>query len=277
MYIYHIHSKITVLGIILPKFLDANTLFSALDPNRSGFIAIHTLHALVNLYFLKLDCTTCEIANALLRAATWEILNCRVHLDQSIRSTLSTANKANNAVQIAAKRHLEENAAEMQEKELKVKLEANNTRMKAHLRKRVEAELMVSLSQDTEDGKAGVDVDDDDFNYGQHAEREAAALRGAFLPPGILNACLRTICTSPETEKQYSLSLFIMIKKGQAENIWNANFFRDHRGYTREDVSEGFAVDYLNDNGVFLKEELLKMHAKINAHTRMGMSSQRKK
>lgn len=267
-----------MLGIILPNFLDANTLFSSLDPNRSGFIAIHQLHALVSLYYLKLDCATWEIVAALVHAATWEILNCRVHVNPSIRSTLSTASKASNAAQLAAKKHLEANAAKMKEKEMKVKLEANNTRMKEHLRKRVEAELIVSLSADKveNEGSAGGDLnieDDSHYDYALHAQREKEAIRGAFLPPGILNACIRIICTSPEAEKKCSLSLFIMIKKAQAENIWDEHFLRDNRGYTREDVSVGFASDYLNDNedeGEFLKEELLRMHAKINAHTRIG-------
>jgi hypothetical protein len=63
-----------------------------------------------------------------------------------------------------------------------------------------------------------------------------------------------------------------MIKKAQAENIWDEDFLKKNKGYTREDVSVGFAMDYLTDNedeSVFLKEELVKIHAKINAHAVM--------
>jgi hypothetical protein len=257
-------SFVEVLTVILPKFLEANTLFSVLDPNRSGYISIHVLHALVSLYALPLHCQAWQIVEACVRAATWEVLNCRLHQNPSLKSTLSTANKAKNAAQIAAQQHLEENAAEMQQRELNVKLNANNDRLKDHLKKKVTEDLLSNMRLNEQE----IEVDDG-LN---DAQREAFAIRGAFLPPGILNACLRIVCTSPETEKSCSLSLFIMIKKAQAENIWDEDFLKKNKGYTREDVSVGFAMDYLTDNkdeSVFLKEELVKMHAKINAHAMM--------
>jgi hypothetical protein len=152
----------------------------------------------------------------------------------------------------------------MQQRELNVKLNANNDRLKDHLKKKVTEDLLSNMRLNEQE----IEVDDG-LN---DAQREAFAIRGAFLPPGILNACLRIVCTSPETEKSCSLSLFIMIKKAQAENIWDEDFLKKNKGYTREDVSVGFAMDYLTDNkdeSVFLKEELVKMHAKINAHAMM--------
>jgi len=257
-------SFVEVLGIIIPKFLDANTLFSVLDPNRSGFIAVHQLHAMAALYALPVNCEAWQIVEACLRAATWEVLNCRMHVNSSVKSTLSTADKAKNATQIAAQQHLEDNAAEMQEKELEVKLQANNTRLKEHLRKRVTQELVNNMEYGVDDGDVDDGLDD--------SQRETTAIRNALLPPGVLNSCMRVICTSPESEKRSSLSLFVMIKKLQAENIWDEDFHLKNKGYSREDVSVGNAIDYLDndeDDRANLKEELLKMHAKINAHALM--------
>lgn len=264
---------VDVLGSILPRFLEANTLFSVLDPSRSGYLAIHQLHLLVSLYHLQLTCDTSGIVEAALRAATWEVLNCRMHQDSKVKSSLSTASKANNATQIAVKKLLEENSSNLQEKERKVKLEvaSNNSRLKGrHIRLRVAAEA-VALAEAEEDGGKDSDVKEETLQTSSLSESDA--MRGAYLPPGILNACIRAICSSPETEKHTSLTLFSLIKRAQAENIWDENFLQNHRGYTRDDVSVGYIMDSLSkseDFGVLLKEELMKMHAKINAHALMG-------
>lgn len=258
---------VEVLGVVLPRFFDANNLFSALDPNRSGSIAIHSLHALVSLQALPMGCEAWQIVHAALRAATWEVLNCRLHRNSSIRSTLSTAHKASSAAQLAAQQHLAANASIMQEKELQVKLEASTERLKDHLKRRVAQEVMAAIASDS--SRDGDEVDDglDD------AQREAAALKSVMLPAGTLNACLRAVCTSPESEKKSSLSIFILVKKAQGENLWDEEFASKHRGYAREDVGVGVAMQYLNDNedeAAFLKGELLKMQAKVNAHAVMG-------
>ena len=256
---------VEVLGVVLPRFLDSNTLFSVLDPNRSGFIAIHMLHVLVSIYSLHSNCELAKVVTTALRAASWEILNCRVHKNCKVRSSLSTADKAMNAAQIAAQKHLEENTSLMQEKELKVKIEANNTRMKEHLRKKVAEELMDTLNEE-----AGNELEEEDEDH------EDFAMLHAMLPPVTLNSCIRAICTSPESEKRCSLSLFVLIKKAQAENIWDENFMENNRGYRREDVRVSFAVDYLannEDDTFLLMDEFRKMRAKIGEYGMMRVAT----
>lgn len=264
-------SFVEVIKAELPRLQDPNTLFSVLDPSRSGYAAVHELHALVSLFFLKRSSEAATIVATTLRCAAWEVLNCRMHRDASIKSTLSTADKPQTAAQMAIDGSKESNAASMRERELMVQLEANSRfsgDKLQHLQKRMEEEILNSLRDREATGDAVEHVSDE--------EREQRAIADTFLPPAILNGCLRAICTTAEAEKSCSLSTFILVKKCQAENLWDEDFATKHRGYSQEDVSVRLAIDYLSENEdemVFLKEQFSSLQSKIKAYTPMKKTS----